>query len=594
MNSSVAPIHAAKAGGAGQPRGVAMPVAGILRDLRRVVPGGACRWLFPIVALFVGLGWPVTPLHAEPPPATVYNPKPAAGDLVLPMPEGAEMVFRRARVPGSGFWGDPERVIQLGDASGGIFEGLQRTQISGSFPAADGEGWEIVLAKYELTKGQYLAVMGLDALLETSGDPEDRNLAGLRGRALRDALMQPLTFVSHQDIEVFIRRYNHWLFDPEHPERLESLPTVDGVPGFLRLPTEEEWEFVARGGLPALEAGTFDDRLPFPARELNEHAWHLGNARHQLRPVGLRAANRLGFHDLHGNAQEMTAGLFRPEIWQGKPGGVAVRGGSVSTPAADMRTALRAELDAYAWDPDRQRVQERRSFNTGARLAIGANVVVSSSQRAEIEREYEDYRADIRRTMPVGRTLDNLVAQASVQLGTVEPILARLMDQNADLREPLTAVQEYMDRARERLELAQRESARSLAQDAARNGVNLSVYLSRLERLERTLDSARQLLEISSRYQEQVAAVESSMRDLETAVGEQLQGYRDRVARLGDYEIVYIEQALETLRAAEPPPRERAVLELLGQHLEEYAEQRRAEPERWREAFRERFAGFEG
>lgn len=550
--------------------------------------------LTPTLTLALLLSLLAAPLGAEPPPATPYNPKPAAGDLVLPMPEGAEMVFRAVRVPGSGFWGDQDRVIQLGDAAGGIFEGLQRTQISGSFPAGDGAGWEIVLAKYELTKGQYLAVMGLDALLEASGDPEDRNLAGLQGRALRDALMRPLTFVSHQDVEVFIRRYNHWLFDPESPERLERLPRLDGAPGFVRLPTEEEWEYVARGGLPALENGSFDDRLPFSARELNEFSWNLGNARHQLRPVGLRSPTPLGFHDLLGNAQEMTAGLFRPEIGQGKPGGIAVRGGSVSTPAAEMRSALRAELDAYAWNPDRQRVEERRSFNTGARLAIGANVVVSSNQRARIEREYEDYRAGVRRSMPVGRTLDNLVAQASVQLGTVEPILARLMDQNPDLREPLTAVQAYMDRARDRLDLAQRESARSLAQDAARNGVNLSVYLSRLERLERTREAALRLVEISSRYQEQVEAVESSMRDLTSALGEQLLGYRDKVAQLGDYDAAYIEQALQTLRAAAPPPREGVVLELLGRHLEEFGEQRRADTERWQEEFRERFAGFDG
>jgi len=313
-----------------------------------------------------------------------------------------------------------------------------------------------------------------------------------------------------------------------------------------------------------------------------------------LRPVGLRSPSRLGFHDLLGNAQEMTAGLFRPEIWQGKPGGIAVRGGSVSTPAAEMRSSLRAELDAYAWNADQDRMEERRSFNTGARLAIGANVVVSSRQRAEIEQEYEAYREDIRRSMPVGRTLDNLVAQASVQLGTVEPILARLIDQNESLREPLTTVQAYMERARERLELAQRESARSLAQDAARNGVNLSVYLSRLERLERSRETAQRLLEISSRYQEQVAALEASIQELTTAAQEQMRGYREKITQLGDYEPGYIETALVTLRAAEPPRRERLVLDLLGKHLEEFGMQRRAEPERWLDEFREGFAGFEG
>ncbi|WP_412851366.1 SUMF1/EgtB/PvdO family nonheme iron enzyme [Ectothiorhodospira shaposhnikovii] len=523
---------------------------------------------------------------------TFFNPRPAPGDIVLPMPDNAEMVFRAVRVPGSGFWGDQDRIIQIGDAAGGIFEGLQRTQISGSFPSADGQGWDIILAKYELTRAQYVAVMGMESLLAVSGDPEDQKLPTLQGRALRDALTLPLTFVSHQDIQAFVRRYNQWLFDPAHPERVKALPRVDGVPGFLRLPTEDEWEYVARGGLPALQAGTFNDRLPFAEREINEYAWHLGNARHQLRSVGLRRADALGFHDLLGNAQEMTAGLFRPEVWQGKPGGIAVRGGSVSTPPAELRSALRAELDAYAWNPDQGRMEERRSFNTGVRLAIGANVVVSTAQRQRIEQEYDQYRAEWRRTMPVGRTLDNLVAQASVQLGTVEPILARLMQENAALREPLTAVQAHMDRARERLDMAQRESARSLAQDAARNGVNLSVYLSRLQRLEGSLETARRLAELSTRYQEQVTAVEASIRDLDEAARAQLQGYRDKVSTLGDYEPAYIEQAFAALAARETPRREQVVLELLKTHAEDFNEQRRADLDLWLEDYRARFRDF--
>ena len=63
-------------------------------------------------------------------PGTAFNPQPAEGDLVLPMPSGAEMIFRRVTVPGSNFWGDERRIIQIGDADGSIFEGLQRAQVS--------------------------------------------------------------------------------------------------------------------------------------------------------------------------------------------------------------------------------------------------------------------------------------------------------------------------------------------------------------------------------------------------------------------------------------------------------------------------------
>lgn len=529
---------------------------------------------------------------AEAPAATVYNPKPAEGDLVLPMPEGAEMVFRRIKVPGSGFWGDQSRIIQIGDAGGGVFEGLQRTQISGSFPSGNENGWELILAKYELTKGQYAAVMGMDGLLAASGDPEDKKIPTLEGRARRDALMGPLTFVSHQDIGEFIRRYNQWLFDPAHPQRLAAIPRIDGAPGFLRLPTEDEWEYCARGGINAIQAGTFNDKLPFAAAETNEYAWHLGNAKHRLRPVGLRKADVQGLHDLFGNAQEMTSGLFRPEIWQGKPGGVAVRGGSVSTPPGELRSSLRAELDAYAWNADAKRVEERRSFNTGARLAIGANVVVNTTQRAQLEKEYEAYKAELRRTMPVGRTLDNLVAQASVQLGSVDPFLDRLMRENESLREPLKTVQAMLDKARERLELAQRESARSLAQDAARNGVNLSVFLSRLQRLATTLKMAQELAATSTRYQEQVAAVEKSMGELEGNLQEQLQGYKDKIGTLGEYEKAYMDYAFQQLEAKEMTKRERLVLSLVKLHAAAFADQRRADGDAWLQEYRKRFEAF--
>nr|WP_222932442.1 SUMF1/EgtB/PvdO family nonheme iron enzyme [Allochromatium humboldtianum] len=550
------------------------------------------RPLFGRLGLWLCLCLSAVAVLAEPPPRTPDNPKPAEGDVVIDLPNESQLVFRRLTVPGPGFWGDQQRVIQIGDATGGIFEGLQRTQISGSFPNADGTGWEILLAKYELTRGQYIAVMGLERLLAVSADPEDQKIPTLDGRAKREALMRPLASVSHQDIQDFIRTLNQWLFDPAHPERTTKLPTYADVPGFIRLPTEEELEYATRGGQPALEAGVFDDRLPFDAARLDEYAWHLGNAKHQLRPIGLRQPNGLGLYDLIGNAQEMTTGVFRPEIWQGKPGGVAVRGGSVSTPPADLRSSLRAELDVYAWKPDEGRIEERRSYNTGARLAIGSNVVLTTAQRKALEDEYLAYRNETRRAMPVGRTLDNLVAQASVQLGTVDPIIERLMADNPALREPLQTVQVYMDRARDRLELAQRESARSLAQDAARNGVNLSVYLSRLERLAATLESAQKLAELSTRYQDQVEAVERSIREIETAAREQLQGYRDKIAKLGEYEPDYIAQAFKTLGEGELPVRERAVMELLAVHVEEFAEQRRAEPERWLEEFRARFKDF--
>ena len=71
-----------------------------------------------------------------------------------------------------------------------------------------------------------------------------------------------------------------------------------------------------------------------------------------------------------------------------------------------------------------------------------------------------------------------------------------------------------------------------------------------------------------------------------------MQGYRDKIGSLGEYEKVYIEYAFEQLGAREITTRERVVMELLKLHVQDFAEKRRADVEIWLEAYRKRFDGF--
>lgn len=529
-------------------------------------------------------------LMAVPPPKTPFNPAPAEGDLVLPMPDGWGMVLRRVVVPGRSFWGDPRQVVQVGDGSGGIFEGLQRMQISGAFADGKGDRRAYWLGKYEVTKGQFVAVMGLQHLLEVTGDTrEQAELSGLQGTALEKRLSEPLTFVPWQSMLEFIHRYNLWLFDPEHKQRLESMPRVDDSPGFIRLPTELEWEYAARDGLPALDRDSFTSSLPFPKERMERHAWFLENARHRVRPIGLREPNRLGLYDMLGNVQELCEGLFMPELWQGPPGGLVARGGSVGTPAADLRSSRREEVEMYRWMPEEQIMRPWRSYNTGMRLAIGANVVRSTENRRRLEQEYLTYRQAIRGAMPVGRTLDNPVDRASQQLNAAREQLNETLARNQTLESELSRIRQDIDKAQGLLDQAMRESARSSAQDLLRDATNLGRDHFKLESFQTQLAEVKKLTALSPRYQDLDARLQEEITKRTHGIDESFVRYLEDLQKLGELGELYVEGALDDLAGRRLTPRAATALELIGRHLAQYRALRRGDEVTWRKDFRETF-----
>ncbi|MEK7257166.1 MAG: formylglycine-generating enzyme family protein [Bacteroidota bacterium] len=107
----------------------------------------------------------------------------------------------------------------------------------------------------------------------------------------------------------------------------------------LRLPTEEEWEFAAKGGKKS-------ENQPFAGSgEANLVAWSRENSEVKSHPVGSKQANALGIFDLSGNVWEWTNSSY-----QAYPGGVidnpcdncrTVRGGSWNDQARLCRVTNR-------------------------------------------------------------------------------------------------------------------------------------------------------------------------------------------------------------------------------------------------------------
>jgi formylglycine-generating enzyme required for sulfatase activity len=95
---------------------------------------------------------------------------------------------------------------------------------------------------------------------------------------------------------------------PDSPRRPVEDVGVNQIAEFLavsglRIPTEAEWEYACRAGTTtAFYNGSNDDAC------LDQLAWYGLNSNAETHPVGLKPANRLGFHDMLGNVFELTDG----------------------------------------------------------------------------------------------------------------------------------------------------------------------------------------------------------------------------------------------------------------------------------------------
>ena len=156
---------------------------------------------------------------------------------------------------------------------------------------------------------------------------------------------RPVTNVNYFEVQEFLRR-------------------LDSITGMqFRLPTEEEWEYAARGG------NYSKGYIYSGSNEVDRVAWHNGNAR-RVKKVKKRSANELGIYDMSGNVWEWCESKYRyfdkeRNASLGKDGQMyCIRGGGWQLPPTSCRVSWRGK-----------RLPDLKNSFGGFRLCLDATYV---------------------------------------------------------------------------------------------------------------------------------------------------------------------------------------------------------------------------
>ena len=221
------------------------------------------------------------------------------------------------------------------------------------------------MAKYELTQGEYFAIMGVSPTYNYGiGDN------------------YPMYYVSWYSAIKYcnLRSINEGLtpaytiLGSTNPSDWPTIPNADwkavicnwAANGY-RLPTEAEWEYAARG------ASNDPDYLYSGSENLNAVGWYMGNA-YQTHPVGSKAPNALDLYDMSGNVLEWCW-----DWWDGSYYSSSPSNNPTGPPVSDVNMQRAARSGAFRLNASDSRVASR-GFHTvydGSNFGLGFRVARS-------------------------------------------------------------------------------------------------------------------------------------------------------------------------------------------------------------------------
>ncbi len=270
------------------------------------------------------------------------------GTTTFNLNEITDITFSQGTTPGQMVL-VPGGTFTMGDTHGGAIEW--------ELPTHSVTLSSFMIGKYELTQGEWEAVMGA-----WNSDP-----FGF-GTTYGVGSNYPVYYVSRYDILKYcnLRSLNEGL-TPVYTISGSTNPTAWGtVPtsgndatwdaaisnwtaNGYRLPTEAEWEFAARGGTST------PDYLYIGSDDVNAVAWYHPNSGDTSHPVGTKAPNALGIYDMSGNVYEWCwdwYGTYSSDAQTNPQGAVSgpnrvLRGSYWGNDAYDCRVSNRYYVNPY-------------------------------------------------------------------------------------------------------------------------------------------------------------------------------------------------------------------------------------------------------